>query len=264
MTRRRLMRHGAIAAGVLAAGLGVPAIVRAADEKWGDLVGRFVYDGPAPERKKLKVDKDVECCGKFDVRDESLLAAADGGLANVYVYVRSRKIEVCPELEQSLPKQVKLDNRDCIFKPHCMSIWFGKQEFYILNSDPIAQNVDFRPLGDLPANIILSPAPGKNVDAAWKFNKAQVVPVPIACNYHPWESAYVLPRDNPYVAISGADGTFRIPKLPAGKIEFQAWHERLNYLERPQWKRGRFELEIKPGVNDLGTVKLPPARFEKK
>ena len=179
------------------------------------------------------------------------------------MYVRSRKIEVCPEVEQSLPKQVKLDNHDCIFKPRCMSIWYGKQEFYILNSDPIAQNVDFRPLGDLPANIILSPAPGKNVDAAWKFNRTQVVPVPIACNYHPWESAHILPRDNPYVAISAADGTFGIAKLPSGKIEFQAWQERIGYLDTPQWARGRFELEIKPGTNDLGTIKLPPAKFEK-
>lgn len=264
MSRRRLLHRGAMAAGALAAGLGVPGVLRAADEKWGDLVGRFVYDGSAPERKKLKVDKDVDCCGKFDIRDESLMVAADGGLANVYLYVRTRKIEVCPEVELSLPKQVQLDNRDCIFKPHCMSIWYAKQTFYILNSDPIAQNVDFRPLGDLPANIILSPAPGKNVDATWKFNKAQVVPVPIACNYHPWESAYILPRDNPYVAISAADGTFRIAKLPVGKIEFQAWHERIHYLDTPEWKRGRFEMEIKPGVNDLGTIKLPPARFEKK
>lgn len=262
ISRRRFVQRSMMGAGVLAAGFGVPSVLSAADA-WGDLVGRFVYDGKAPERKKLKVDKDVDCCGKFDIRDESLMAGSDGGLGNVFLYVRTRKVEVCPEIEQSLPKQVKLDNRDCIFKPHCLTIWYGKQEFYILNSDPIAQNVDFRPLGDLPANIILSPAPGKNVDAKWKFNKMQIVPVPIACNYHPWESAYILPRDNPYVAISAADGTFKIPKLPVGKIEFQAWHERIGYLDTPQWTRGRFELEIKPGANDLGAIKLPPAKFDK-
>ena len=262
ISRRRFVQRSMVGAGALAAGFGVPAVLKAADA-WGDLVGRFVYNGKAPERKKLKVDKDVDCCGKFDIRDESLMVGSDGGLGNVYLYVRTRKVDICPELEQSPPKQVKLDNRDCIFKPHCMSFWYGKQEFYILNSDPIAQNVDFRPLGDLPANIILSPAPGKNVDAAWKFNKTQIVPVPIACNYHPWESAYILPRDNPYVAISAADGTFRIPKLPAGNLEFQAWHERVGYLDTPQWTRGRFELEIKSGANDLGIIKIPPAKFEK-
>jgi len=260
--RRRFVQGSVAGMGALAGAWGVPAVLRAS-ASWGDLVGRFVYDGKAPERKKLKVDKDVDCCGKFDIRDESLMVGPDGGLANVYLYVRSRKVDICPEIEASLPKQVKLDNRDCIFVPHCLSIWYAKQEFYTVNSDPIAQNIDFRPLGDLPANIILSPAPGKNVDATWKFNKSQLVPVPIACNYHPWESAFILPRDNPYVAISALDGTFRIVKLPVGKIEFQAWHERAGYLDTPQWPRGRFELEIQPGVNDLGTIRLAPAKFEK-
>jgi hypothetical protein len=88
--------------------------------------------------------------------------------------------------------------------------------------------------------------------------------VPIACNYHPWESAYILPREDPYVAITAKDGTFRIPKLPAGKLEFQVWQERTGFLDTPQWPKGRFELTIKPGLNDLGTFKLSPKLFDKK
>jgi hypothetical protein len=261
INRRRFVRRAAIGAGVVMAGFPIPAVVLAA-ESWGDMLGRFVYDGKSPPREKLKVDKDVDCCGKFDIRDESLMIGSDGGLANVFVYVRTRKVEVSPELEPSLSRQVKLDNKDCIFQPHCLTVWYAKQELYIVNSDPIAQNVDFRPLADLPANIILSPAPGKNVEATWKFNKAQITPVKVACNYHPWESAYILPRDNPYFAISAADGTFRIAKLPVGKIEFQCWHERVGYLDTPQWTRGRFEWEVKAGTNNLGTIKLPPKKFE--
>ncbi len=192
------------------------------------------------------------------------MVGTDGGLANVFLYVRTRKIAVAPEVGEAAPKQVKLDNRDCIFKPHCMTLWTGKQDFYILNSDPIAQNVAFSPLGDLPANIILAPAPGKNVDATYKFTRSQILPVSIACNYHPWESAYILPRDNPYATVSGMDGTFRIAKLPVGKIELQAWQERVSYLDVPGWTKGRFEVTIKPGVNDLGTIKISPAKLVKK
>ncbi|NLY00595.1 MAG: hypothetical protein GXY83_31245 [Rhodopirellula sp.] len=248
-------------AGAAAGGFFAPAVLRAAAaDKWGDLTGRFVYDGAAPERKKLTVDKDVECCGKFDIRDESLMVADDGGLANVYLYVRDRRVDVCPELAESVEKRVTLDNRDCIFQPHCMTVWTDKQEFFIVNSDPVAQNVAFSPLGDTPANIVLA----VDADATWTFRRAQSIPVPIACNYHPWESAYVLPRDNPYVAISAVDGAFTIPKLPVGKkLEFQVWHERVGYLDTPDWPKGRFALEIKPGANDLGVIKLPPKMFEK-
>jgi len=245
----------------MAAGLTAPTIVRSAESAdWGDLVGKFVYDGKAPERKKLKVDKDVECCGKFDIRDESLMVGDDGGLGNVYVYLRTKDVKVCPELEKAVKAQVVLDNRDCIFIPHCMTIWHSKQEFLTINSDPVGQTVTFTPIGDLPFNKVL-PVGGK---ATYRFNRAQRVPIPINCVYHKWELAYVLPSDNPYVAISKKDGTFSIPKLPAGELEFQVWHERVGYLKTPSWKKGRFEMTIKPGVNDLGTIKLAPSVFEKK
>lgn len=264
LTRRRWIGATTGTAGAMALGFGAPMVLRAAEAEWGDLVGRFVYDGKAPERKKLKVDKDVECCGKHDIRDESLMVGTDGGLGNVYLYARTRNLKISPELSESAPKRVTLDNKDCIFKPHCLSLWVGKQELYILNSDPIAQNVAFSPLGDLPANIVLAPAPGKNIDAVYKFTRSQIVPVPIACNYHPWESAFILPRDNPFVTISGMDGTFRIAKLPVGKVEFQLWHERVNYLEAPGWTKGRLEVSIKPGTNDLGKITIAPAKLEKK
>ena len=247
------------AAGAMAAGFGVPAVIRAADDAWGDLVGQFVYKGEAPERKKLTVDKDLDCCGKFDIRDESLMVGEDGGLGNVYVYVRSRKVTICPELAETAGKQTVLDNRDCIFTPHCMTLWYPKQEFSIVNSDPVAQNMAFSPLGDAPANIVI-PVGGR---AAHKFNRKQNIPGPIACNYHPWESAFILPREHPYVAVSAMDGTFKISKLPAGDLEFQVWHERVGYLATPSWKRGRLKMTIKPGVNDLGKIELDPALFDK-
>jgi len=263
-TRRQFMgRAGAAAAGAAALGFGVPAVVHGGEGQWANLTGRFVYDGTPPEREKLKVDKDVECCGKYDIRDESLMVGEDGGLAGVFVYVRTRSVEVCPALAEAVEARVTLDNRDCIFIPHCMTIWYEKQEFYIVNSDPIAQNVAFSPLGDVPANIVLSPAPGENVDATYSFRRKQSVPVPIACNYHPWESAYILPQAHPYAAISAPDGTFAIESLPVGELEFQVWHERVGYLETHQWSRGRFEIIIPPEGLDLGTIKLAPALFEK-
>ena len=259
ISRRQFVAGSAAAAGALASGMAMPRTARGADVAWGDLKGRLVYDGEAPERKKLVVDKDVECCGKFDIRDESLMVGEDGGLQNVYIYVRTKGVAVCPDLKENLEKPVLLDNRDCIFMPHCMSIWAPEQGFHIVNSDPVAQNVAFSPLLDTPANIIL-PVDG---DANWHFKRAQRAPVPIACNYHPWERAYVLPLDHPYVAITGKDGSFTIPKLPVGELEFQIWHERVTYLNTKDWPNGRMKMKIQAGVNDLGTVKLSPSALAK-
>ena len=118
----------------------------------------------------------------------------------------------------------------------------------------MAQNVAFTPLGDVPANIVMAVG-GK---ATYRFSRNQSSPIPIACNYHPWERAYVLPRDNPYVAISTMDGSFSIAKLPVGPWQFQAWHERADALNAPQWPKGRFRFTVRPGTNDLGTIKITP------
>jgi hypothetical protein len=247
-------------AGAILAGLGGPRLVHAApNDQWGDLTGRLVFDGTPPERKRLLVDKDVDCCGKYNIRDESLMVDGHGGLANVYVYLRNRQTTICPKLIESAPKQVLLDNRDCIFKPHCLKIWTDRQELLIVNSDPVAQNVAYSPIGDAPANIVLP----VGAQATWRFQRKQNVPIPIACNYHPWEIAYILPRDNPYVDISAIDGTFTIGSLPVGKLEFQVWHERSGPLNTPDWTQGRFEITIRPGINDLGVIKLAPTLFEK-
>lgn len=251
MVERRT-RRSFLASGIAGAvGVWAHSRVRAAEPEWGDLVGRFLFDGKPFERKKLKVDKDVECCGKFDIRDESLMVGPEAGLANVFVYARSVPA-ICPELEKGLPGRVTLDNRDCIFVPHCLTLWVGKQDFYTVNSDPVSQNIAIEPPGDSPWNVVL-PVKG---DATYRFSRKQNAPVLIRCNYHPWESGYILPRDNPYAAISGLDGRFRIPKLPVGQIEFQVWHERVGQLETPDWSKGRFKVEVRPGMNDLGVIKI--------
>jgi hypothetical protein len=259
ISRRRFLA-GAAMTTAAAVELFPPTIIRAAEPKWGDLTGRLVYDGKAPERAKLKVDKDLQCCGKFDIRDESLMVGQQGGLQNVYVYVRSPKIDICPELAEQVDKHVVLDNRDCIFQPHCLAIWYDKQEFFTVNSDPVAQNIAFSPLGDVPANIILP----VGANATYKFSRKQSMPVPIACNYHPWESGYILPRDNPYIDITNPEGVFHIAKLPLGTWEYQVWQERIGYLDVPQWPKGRFSITIKPGTNDLGTIKITPSALVKK
>ena len=46
--------------------------------------------------------------------------------------------------------------------------------------------------------------------------------------------------------------------------EIQAWHERVGYLETPEWPKGRFTVTIRPGSNDLGVIKLNPLLLVKK
>jgi hypothetical protein len=234
-------------------------------QEWGDLEGKFVYDGKAPERKKLDTAKDMKCCGAFNVLDETLIVDKDGGVANVVIYLKAKVTakQIHPDLEKGLAEKVLLDNKECRFTPHVSTVWQGKQTLLIHNSDECSHNSNLQPLLDKGVNPLLPP----QKEELYKFGKEQNIPQPVSCNLHPWMKGYVLPRSNPYAAVSAADGTFKIEKLPAGEWEFQVWHENPGYLATPEWKQGRFKLKIVAGANKLGkdgVVKLTPEQLKSK
>jgi len=68
--------------------------------------------------------------------------------------------------------------------------------------------------------------------------------------------------------VSDAKGELIIPKLPQGDLTFVFYHERFMTkairngvaIDLP---RGRLNLEIKAGQNDLGDFAIPPAQFKR-
>ena len=52
------------------------------------------------------------------------------------------------------------------------------------------------------------------------------------CGMHPYMQGHGLAVDNPYYAITGLEGTFTIPDLPAGTYRIKAWHPILGEQEQ--------------------------------
>ena len=155
--------------------------------------------------------------------------------------------------------KVVYDNKGCRFEPHILPMLLS-QTLVIKNSDPFSHNSNVTEVGGQGANPLI--ASGK--EATYKYARAQVIPQPVACNIHPWMKGFVLPRDNPYSAVSKGDGTFEIKDLPVGKLEFQVWQEKAGNVDTKAWPKGRkFEYTIKAGDNDLGVIKLDPKLFNK-
>ena len=98
-----------------------------------------------------------------------------------------------------------------------------------------------------------------------KMTKSEPRPAMIACNVHPWMNAYLLIRDNPYMAVTGEDGSFEIKNVPAGKQEFAFYHEAKGYMrdltigKEETDRKGQLKLVIPAGNTlDLGTIKVSP------
>jgi uncharacterized protein (DUF2141 family) len=61
---------------------------------------------------------------------------------------------------------------------------------------------------------------------ARKFLKPEIM-IRVKCNIHSWMHAFIGVVDNPYFAVTGTDGSFKIPNLPPGDYVLEAWHETL-------------------------------------
>jgi hypothetical protein len=233
--------------------------LRAAD--WGELEGKFVYEGTRPLPTKIDVSKDVECCGSSNLVDESLLVDEHGGIANILIYVSTKDVKVHPEAASEIDNTVLLQAKSCRYDPRILPFWYPHQALTTTNSDNCAHSPNLC----VPAGLTqLSPNLLAPVLNNVRFRRESSYPFPVVCNIHPWMKAYVMPRNTPYFAVSAADGTIKIANLPVGELELRVWHERTGFLDAPGWTRGRFKFDVKTGFNKLGddgVVKLSADLF---
>ena len=89
------------------------------------------------------------------------------------------------------------------------------------------------------------------------YGQAEKEPFQVGCDIHSWMTAYHLPLDHPFAAVSAADGTFEIKDLPSGKHEFKVWHEAGKMVEKA------LVVEIKPGDNNEVSIKVPASKLGK-
>jgi hypothetical protein len=97
------------------------------------------------------------------------------------------------------------------------------------------------------------------------------IPNPVSCSIHPWMSALLLTRPNPYFAVSGPDGSFKIEKVPAGvELEFAVWQQGAGFISKAsvngqeeKWKSGKFKRTIAIDADDKLDVKLDAGLFTK-
>jgi len=231
--------------------------------EWGTIKGKFVYKGevkPAP----VTLTQNADYCGEHKPMDESIVIGDGGALRDVFVYLyvaRGKKVEIHPDYK---PGELKaIANKGCRFEPHALTVWTA-DELEVRNDDTIGHNTNINFVANSDFNqLVANGSPLKK-----KLEKREDVPSPVACNIHPWMKANLLVRDNPYMAVTGEDGSFEIKNVPAGKQEIVLWHEAKGYIrdlkvgKEKADRKGQIELTVPAGGEvDLGVIEVTPANL---
>jgi hypothetical protein len=183
--------------------------------------GKITFDGTVPPAEKVKLSADPKCAEMHkEGMEKQPIMVKDGGLANVFVYVKSGLPAGASYPAPTEPATI--DQHGCNYTPHIVAMQTG-QPLKIKNSDDTLHNIHPRPTVNAEFNI---GQPRKGMESTKTFDKKEVM-FPVGCDVHPWMRAYISVLDNPFYAVSKEDGTFEIKGLPPGDYEIEAYHEKL-------------------------------------
>jgi plastocyanin len=185
----------------------------------GSVHGVVRFDGKAPAAKRISMDAEEACesLHKTPVFDEPVKAAKDGGLANVFVYV---KTGLEGKVFEPAKTAVMLDQHGCQFVPRVVALQTG-QTLAVKNSDPVSHNIHPMPKNNRDWN---QQQPPEAADLQRHFAFPEVM-IPVKCNIHAWMKTYIGVLPHPYFAVTGETGEFAFASLPPGKYTVAAWHE---------------------------------------
>jgi len=235
----------------------------------GTIKGKVTFTGKVPPPKEFAFKKfpNTEFCKKNPSKDADgdtrLLkeVEVDGskGLKNAVVSVRDVEDKAFTDkAKKEAPQTVVAEL--CEFKPYT-GIAVSLGQFKVVNNDAdpddpkSAEGVlhnphSFDQLGAKSStefNIGLAKK-GDSLEKTVKLKMSKKGSVlRLQCDQHEFMQAWYLPVTNAHYGVAGADGTFEIKDVPAGKHKVMAWHP----------IAGQVEADV--DVKDGGTVE---ANFE--
>lgn len=253
---------------------------------WASIEGTVKLIGTAPAMGRLRAAADAAICAPGGAGPKSqALVVENGNIANVLLYLTTeiptdddgnlRPKWVHPDYDATKEDSVVFDQKGCIFLSHVFAMR-STQKMKIINSDPIGHNTTLQPRGDCtPFGQLLAGNTSvvHSVLGKGKVSAQEKSPFPVVCNVHPWMRSYMITRDDPYFAVTGKQGNFKIENLPATadglELEFTVWHESAGFLKQitvngkaVKLKRGRYTIALKPGEDQNLNIEIDLSAFK--
>jgi Carboxypeptidase regulatory-like domain len=194
----------------------LPAVVSAGPGS-AIITGRVTYTGTPAKPEPINMSKLPECAKLYPkpLMTEKVVTGPGNTLQNVVVYISAGASDSSP----APATPTLFDQKNCRYTTHVLAFRVG-QDVSISNSDPWSHNIHPIPQLNREWNRLQLPA---TPPFSYSYDKEEFIPV--KCNIHSWMHAYFVVLKTSHFAVTGEDGRFELPNLPAGKYTITAWHE---------------------------------------
>jgi len=219
--RRHIAGLVVLAAAPFAAPSSANAYETATVPDTGTITGKVLYSGEVP-MKRIIPTKDASTCGAMREEPEVLVGTGHG-VEEAVVYLKDVSKGKAWQKRAAPPEIV---NRGCKFVPHVQALPIGS--IVIVNADPVMHNTH----GFLGKTTVFNqalPLKGQRIEKPLKKEGMMRV----ECDTHGWMLGWIYVAENPYYAVTAADGTFSISSVPPGDYTLVTWQEYTGATERP-------------------------------
>lgn len=209
----------------------------------GTIIGKvtITQGTPIPKGFNLITFPDPVYCGRISTGTgwrilQEFSVAADGGLKDAVV--------VLVDATKGKPftfEPPTIEARDCRFLPF-VSVVKDRSEVNVVNMDPVFHDIQAYETSHLGPRVLFNmPLPmnphhkhnvgadshehlaGQPMKEVIRMTKDRRIFV-MQCGFHAYMESWGLAVDNPYFAITQADGTFSLRDVPPGDYTLLAWH----------------------------------------
>jgi plastocyanin len=197
-----------------------PARMASAEDTPATVTGVVKFEGTPPKPAKIDTSQDPLCAkGRpTPLTAEDIVVGANGGLANVVIYVSGGLHgSTFPPPQQP----AVLEQKGCQYKPHVLAMQTN-QKLSVVNSDETTHNIHPTPNNNREWNMTQP----HGMPLEQTFAREEIA-VPVKCNVHPWMKGYIAVLKHPYFAVSDKEGRFELKDLPPGTYTITAWQEKL-------------------------------------
>ncbi len=216
-----------------------------------NVVGTVILSGTPPAPFQMTIKENM--CGNpepNDIKSRQYVVGTNGGLADVFVYIRSGSGVDGRVFDPPAGNPVLTQIR-CEYQPYALGVMTG-QVFTVRNSDPVLHYAHFTHLSKGAARPGW-PRAGKDIFMSLTNSK---VAIQVRCDVHAWMTAWVGVFSNPFFAVTDESGRFAISGLPPGSYELVAYHPKTHGKTEGIVTR----IEVKAGevVSKDFTIEVPP------